>query len=146
MRKLTVLFDAGCGFCRRCRWWLERQPRYLEMEFVPAGSSEAARRFPGLEPPGDVEELVVVDDEGGVYRNGEAFVMCLYALENYREWSELLAQPSLLPLARAAFEALSDHRRRLSRWLGLETPEGVVESLSASAPVECPACRERGDG
>ena len=48
-------------------------------------------------------ELVVVDDSGGVYRNGSAWIMCLYALREYREWSLRLATPALFPLARQAF-------------------------------------------
>ena len=68
MNKLTVLYDAACGFCVRCRWWLINQPKYVEMDFCPSGSAEALERFPELSSPGTVEELLVVDDEGGVYR------------------------------------------------------------------------------
>ncbi|MBK7643357.1 MAG: DUF393 domain-containing protein [Planctomycetes bacterium] len=43
--RLTVLYDAQCGLCRRARRWLEAQPAYVPLEFVAAGSP-AARAFP----------------------------------------------------------------------------------------------------
>src|SRR5688572_30039373 len=103
MNKLTVLYDAECGFCVRCRWWLLNQPRFVDMEFLPAGGPDARRRYPELTTSGAVEELIVVDDEGGVYRGAHAWLMCLWALMEYREWSGWLASPALLPLARGAF-------------------------------------------
>ena len=48
VRRLTVLYDATCGFCVRCRRWLEAQPKLVRLDFVPAYSMEEASRFPGL--------------------------------------------------------------------------------------------------
>lgn len=119
MNRLFVLYDAECGFCSACRRWLERQPAYVALEFLPAQSTELARRFPGFEAKDAPEELVVISDEGGVYLGARAWIMCLYALEEYRGWSVRLAQPALLPLARAAFALLSKSRGWISLWLGL---------------------------
>ena len=74
MRHLTVLYDADCGFCERCRRWLENQPKLIPLEFVAGGSPEAVRRFPDLVVPGRAEELIVVSDEGDVYRNDNAWL------------------------------------------------------------------------
>ena len=105
MRAITVLYDGRCALCLRCRKWMEGQPRMLEVEFLAAGSAEAARRFPTLVPPpgGRAEERIVISDEGGVYRAEAAYLMCLYALRGYREWSFRLAHPSRRPLVRQAF-------------------------------------------
>ena len=105
MKKLYVLYDAECGICQRCRVWLIRQRAYFELHFIPLQSSEVAWRFPGLKewPELDLrEKLVVIGDEGAVYQGQSAWIMCLYALRDYREWSLRLADPALLPLARAA--------------------------------------------
>jgi predicted DCC family thiol-disulfide oxidoreductase YuxK len=119
MRRLTVLYDAACGFCVRCRHWLASQPQLVELEFLPAASRAASLRFPSLASGGRPEELVVVDDAGGVYRGADAWVMCLYALRDYREWSLRLAAPAWRPWARAVFEWVSRRRALLSRFLGL---------------------------
>jgi predicted DCC family thiol-disulfide oxidoreductase YuxK len=129
---LTVLYDAGCGFCIRCRRWLEAQPRIVALDFVPAHSNQEARRFPRLPRTHD-DELVVVSDAGGVYRGPRAWIMCLWALEYYRPWAVRLARPELLPLARLSFDLLSRNRRDLSRLLGLRGDERL-------AAERCPTC------
>lgn len=138
MKRLTVLYDAGCGFCVRCRRWLEEQEALLELEFVPAGSEEARRRFPPLHHTDPPEELLVVDDEDGVYRGNDAWILCLYALEAYREWSLRLASPALKGLARVAFEWISRHRRALSRRLGMIAEEQIAATLKEVRPTACP--------
>src|SRR6516162_50238 len=114
MNKLTVLYDAQCGFCVKCRWWLARQAAFVELEFLPAGGADALRRFPELAAPGTVDELLAIDDEGGVYRGASAWLMCLWALVEYRVWAGRLASPALMPLAGGAFVLLSSKRRALS--------------------------------
>src|SRR5262245_5538721 len=137
MNKLTVLYDANCGFCVRCRWWLINQPKYVEMDFCPAGSPEALERFPELAAAGTVDELLVVDDEGGVYRGTQAWLMCLWALVEYRETADWLSQPALMPLARGAFAMVSSNRKTLSGWLGLEPETQMLEELRQAEPPRC---------
>jgi hypothetical protein len=48
MRTLTVLFDANCNLCRRIRNWLQAQTKYVDLDFVAAGSAEAVARYPLL--------------------------------------------------------------------------------------------------
>jgi predicted DCC family thiol-disulfide oxidoreductase YuxK len=119
MKRLTVLYDASCGFCVRCCDWLRQQPQLVPLAFVPSRSVEARALFPKLSP-GDADELVVVNAGGGVYRGDRAYIMCLYALRDYRDWSYRLAEPALRPIARKAFGWLSHNRRDLSRLLALE--------------------------
>ena len=138
MRGLVVLYDARCGFCVRCRRWLEAEPKFLPLEFLAAGSSASRARFPTLPAPEEApEELVVVDDEGGLYYGAEAWIICLYALRDYREWSVRLARPALRPLARVAFEWLSRNRKSLSRRLGLTPEEELVTMLKPMSPSLC---------
>ncbi|MDR3637335.1 MAG: DCC1-like thiol-disulfide oxidoreductase family protein [Isosphaeraceae bacterium] len=129
MRQLFILYDERCGLCSWARRWLARQPAFLELSFLPAGSALTARLFPGLGRSGPPEELVVVSDDGGVYRNGAAWVMCLYALQEYREWSLRLATPALFPLARQAFALVSRQRGRVSRWLNLASEAEIADTL-----------------
>jgi len=137
--RLTVLYDPTCGFCVKCRRWLLLQPAFVELEFWPAGGAEAARRFPQLQGSGPPEELVVVDDEGGVYRGAQAWLMCLWALSEYREWAGRLATPLLLPFARAAFATVSSTRHTISELVGFEP-----EELRRAEPPRCGAGPSRG--
>ncbi len=63
--------------------------------------------------------------------------MCLFALEDYREWAERLSSPALLPLSRQGFAMLSKQRGRISYWLGLASEHEIVEALGR---VAAPAC------
>ncbi|QEH37811.1 hypothetical protein OJF2_64020 [Aquisphaera giovannonii] len=143
MQKLYVLYDSGCGLCSWARRWLASQPAIIPLTFIPAGSATAARLFPGLTRPGEPpDELVVVSDDGAVYREGSAWIMCLFALEEYREWAGRLAHPLLLPLARQGFALLSRQRARVSRWLSLASEAeiaGTLHQVNAPACVRLPA-------
>jgi predicted DCC family thiol-disulfide oxidoreductase YuxK len=150
MERLYILYDAQCGLCSWAKRWLMQQPAFLDLSFIPAGSLLANRLFPGLtrpdEPP---EELVVVSDEGGVYREGNAWIMCLFALDEYREWANRLSHPLLRPLARQGFALLSRQRSRISRWLSLASDLEIAATLRqvnapACAPVRAESPRDAG--
>ncbi len=135
MKRLTVLFDSHCGFCRRCAGWLARQEQAVSIELLPADAPLVRLRYPRLDV-GARDELVVVSDEGGIYRGDRAFLMCLWALVDYREWSVRLARPPLRGLARRAFELLSSRRRDLSL---------LLDRSPARASGELRACDKHGD-
>ena len=144
MKTLFVLHDGECAFCQQCREWLSRQPAFVELRFIAMQSPEVTRRFPGLEKHGLGEDLLVVSDEDAVYRGTSAWVMCLYALVEYREWAERLTHPALLPFARRAFLLLSKQRGRLSKWFVHGDPEEVKKRLEAEIGASCE--RDRSEG
>ncbi len=125
MERLTILYDERCGLCRGARRWLEGQPRHVELEFVAEGSREARRRFPDLDHEATARELTVVDNAGGVYRGAKAWLMCLWALPEYRGAALRLATPALLPYARAFFEKVSSGRHILG---GRPPRDGALET------------------
>lgn len=129
MKTLHVLYDSQCGLCLRCRRWLEAQSKFVDLAFIPRNSPEIPCRFPGFNLADFPEELVVISDEGGVWCGASAWVMCLYALEDWREWSERLAHPRLLPLARKACEVISRNRHRLSGLLGLANDDELAGEI-----------------
>jgi predicted DCC family thiol-disulfide oxidoreductase YuxK len=139
VKRLVVIYDDSCGFCVRCRWWLARQPAFVEYAFVPRSSPALARLFPGL-ALGHKTELVVVGDDGSVYRDDAAFIMCLYGLQAYREWSLRLATPALMPFAAQFFRTVSKSRGWLSRLL-TGANERQLEQLVARQPSHaCETC------
>jgi predicted DCC family thiol-disulfide oxidoreductase YuxK len=143
VRSLTVLYDARCGLCSNARRWLEGQPQIVPLELLAADSEEARRRYPTL-AEAEPEELVVVSDEGDVYRNAEAWIACLWALQDYREWSFRFARPALLPLARGIVEWIWTRRHRLSRALGMMSDQEIA--LAVSAGGACADGRCAGEG
>ena len=137
MHTLYVLFDSQCALCRQCRRWLERQPAFLELCFLPLGSEVIACKFPGIQQFHPREQLVVVTDEGALYQGSHAWIMCLYALKEYREWSQRLASPALLPLARRVCELVSDNRLSISRWFRSLDDTRLGDELTAHRLGTC---------
>jgi predicted DCC family thiol-disulfide oxidoreductase YuxK len=141
MKRLYVLFDQECALCQGCLRWLLRQEAFIELRFIPLQSPEIACRFPGLQEWNQLdlrEKLVVVSDEGAVYQGQYAWIMCLYALSEYREWAQRLAHPALLPFARRVCETVSRNRLVISRFLK-EPIEELRQKLMALQPASCRA-------
>jgi len=130
MKSLYVLYDEHCELCKRLKDWLLGQRSWIALGLIPAGSARAKARFPGLEQVAGTSDLVVVSDAGEVYLNNHAWIMCLYALDEYRDWALRLASPVLLPFARRDFEALSKNRSTISRWIGASEQE-LARELNA---------------
>jgi hypothetical protein len=55
-----------------------------------------------------------VSDEGDVWVGPAAFLVAMWALADYREWSYRLSGPELAPLAERFFVAISSQRRRIA--------------------------------
>lgn len=129
MQKLYVLYDPKCELCCRLKDWLLEQRSWIGLEVIPAGSEKARKMFPELEQIASQNDLAVISDVGAVYLNDRAWIMVLYALEEYRDWAARLTHPLLMPLARQAYAALSRNRHSLSRWLGSTKPEAIAAEL-----------------
>jgi predicted DCC family thiol-disulfide oxidoreductase YuxK len=115
METLTILYDAACPVCVRCRAFMEDQPTFVRLEFVAQGGAVSRARYGAL--AADMGELCVISDRGEVWLGPAAFLLCLWALEGYRELALTLSEPPLLPLARRFFHAFSSNRRALSAFL-----------------------------
>ncbi len=126
--RLTVLYDAECSICVRFKRWLEQQPQIVPLLFEPYQAALASGRFSGLAAMHPEREVCVVSNDGCVWRGDAAWILCLYALCEYRTWSFRLSTPTLRPLARTLCTAISANRMKISRWLGrLPIPELQAE-------------------
>lgn len=112
MQSLTVLYDASCPFCVRCRAWMERQVALVRILFVDASSPEARAIVGHLARP--ASELVVVDEHGNAWLGHDAFIVCLWALSDYRWIADWATQPVSSSFARWAIAWVESHRRSLA--------------------------------
>ena len=129
-KALTVLFDPACPLCRRCRDWMLTQPAYLPIQFVACTSDQAKATFGDIPWLGD--ELVVVSDTHEIWAGPAAFLTCLWALEDWREWSFRLAGPAFAPLAERFFQIVSAHKQSLSSFVGHSCTEGTCNVRAAA--------------
>lgn len=125
MRWITVLYDPGCSLCAFVRGWLERQRQRVPVRTVEVASDEAWQWFPELDHAATLREITVVGDAGQVYRETDAWLVVLWALEAYRPLSHRLATPAGRPFARAAVLAAARYREaRTSTVLDGDAPGG----------------------
>ncbi|MEO7908139.1 MAG: DUF393 domain-containing protein [Roseiflexaceae bacterium] len=136
MDTLTVLYDARCNLCSHLRAWLAAQPAYVPLVFVTAGSPEAQRRFPALDHVTTTSELTVIGDDGAVYIEAKAFLICLWALRDYRAWSLRLSTPDMLPLARRVVLWVAQNRFRFGS-RSLDELLGDNAALAADCADRC---------
>lgn len=133
VKGLTILYDAGCGLCARAKAWILEQPSLVRLRFVAAGSAEARQAYPQLPP----DELAVVADTGEVWLGNRAWIVCLWALREYRGFAFRLTTPGLMRLARQAFSAVSRNRLALSRLLELPTDRDLELRLMKEGVPQC---------
>ena len=131
---ITILFDAACGLCSSAKDWMLQQPPLVRLKFVESGSSEAQRLFPHLPP----DELAVVANTGEVWLGNHAWIVCLWALQGYRDLAFRLTNPLLLLMAREAFVVVSRNRSAVSRMLKLQSEREMEQQLRK---VVVPKCR-----
>ncbi len=95
--------------------WLGRQSVYFPYRFRKLSSLTSDLKKYNLENPlTSFKELIVIDNYGKIYKNENAFIMCLFATRKFRAWSIRLSRPMLKPLTKRFFTFLSNHRGSLS--------------------------------
>jgi predicted DCC family thiol-disulfide oxidoreductase YuxK len=102
LERLTVLYDPDCRLCAFISNWLPRQRQLVPLDLVPVGSDRARRLFPELDHAATAREVTVVGDGGQVYRGDSAWLVCLWALSEFRPLSHTFALPRNRKMARAA--------------------------------------------
>jgi predicted DCC family thiol-disulfide oxidoreductase YuxK len=138
MTKLSILYDAQCSFCLRCRQWLGEQRTLLRLDFIPFQCPELVAQFEGIESFRSNNQLLVVADDGAVYQGSNAFILLLYALRDYHEWAVRLATPALVPLAVQCFDLLaSPGRKKISKWLSRLGDGELIEVLGSQGTPVC---------
>ncbi len=122
-KSLTVLFDPACSLCQRCRDWMLGQSALVDLRFVACTEEEAKAQYGDIPWLGD--ELVVVGDGLQVWAGPAAFLVCLWALEDFREWSYRLSGTAFAPLAERFFLFVSARRRRIGSLFTHECESGT---------------------
>ena len=130
MNTLTLFYDARCGLCSSVRQWLSAQPAYVRLEFIPYDSPQARQRCPMIDQLHADQEIVVLSDEGRLWQGAGAWVMCLWALRDFREWSSRLASPTMQSIAKKIVHLISANRLTLSSLLHLRGDQALKNAAN----------------
>lgn len=137
MNALTIFFDARCGLCGRFSRWLMNQPARVSIRFLPYDSAEALRLFPRMFEVRADRDIVVLADDGRWWQGTGAWLTCLWATREYRDWSFRLSAPALRPFVARAVHLLSENRLRLSVLLRLHTDAEIAGMVTSTPGGEC---------
>jgi predicted DCC family thiol-disulfide oxidoreductase YuxK len=129
----TILYDADCGLCTSTKDWINQQVPLVGLQFVATGSPEARKRFPQLR----AGELAVVSNTGEVWLGDHAWIVCLWALRDYRGLAFRLTSPLLSLLAREAFAVVSKNRLAVSSMLRLRNEREIEQQLRKVIVPQC---------
>ena len=129
----TILYDAECGLCTSAKDWISRQTPLVALQFIATGSPEAHRRFPQLR----AGEVAVVSNTGEVWLGDRAWIVCLWALQDYRDLAFRLTSPLLSLLAREAFAIVSKNRLAVSSMLRLRNEREIEQQLRKVVVPRC---------
>lgn len=130
MNTLIIFYDARCGLCSRFRRWMLEQAAYVRLQFLPYDSPQALRLCPALSSLRADQEIVVMGDDGSLWQGAGAWVTCLWALYDFREWSLRLASPALQPIARKVVHWISTNRITLSHLLRLRGDDDIKRQIT----------------
>jgi predicted DCC family thiol-disulfide oxidoreductase YuxK len=133
IRKITIVFDDACGLCTRVKDWIAQQTPLVGLQFAVSGAPQTRAMFPTL-PAG---ELAVVADTGEVWLGDNAWIVCLWALRDYRGLSVKLTGPLLSTMAREAFSLVSRNRAALSGLLRLRSERELEQELRRVVVPKC---------
>lgn len=107
-----LIYDADCGFCRRCAAAAEAIAGGTALEVI--GSDLAGHRVPTLGPLDYARAVQFVAPSGAVCEGADAVVAALH--NDLRSlawgWRHL---PGLKPLLRAMYRAVARHRKAANR-------------------------------
>lgn len=134
MNTLTLFYDTRCGLCSQVRRWLTAQPAYVRLDFVPYDSPEATRRLPAIRHLQADQEIIILADTGEVWQGAGAWVICLWALREYRAWSARLASPAMQAMARQIVHWISANRIGLSRLMELTSDAELSAVVERDSP------------
>jgi hypothetical protein len=105
----------------------------IRLRFAATGSVEARTKFPNL-PSG---ELTVVADTGEVWLSNHAWIVCLWALRDYRDLADRFTSSLLMLVAREAITAVSRNRFPLSSMLRLSSDRAIAQHLREAVVPKC---------
>jgi hypothetical protein len=84
---------------------------------VACASDQARKKYPQLNHELTQKDLTVIDEDGAVYFGPKAWLMVLWSLARYREWSYRLSSPELLPTTKRVVSTISQNRYQISRMI-----------------------------
>jgi len=114
-RRALLLWDGGCGFCRRCAAWAEVRDRAGRLRILPYQEAPSPPMTDALrEACAGAVHLILPD--GRTLAAGRA-VLATLALLGWKRTAALLSLPPFVWIVEAGYRLAARNRGRLGRRL-----------------------------
>lgn len=118
--RVWVLWDGGCGFCRRSIAWAVRRDRAGVLRPVPYQHAPSPPMTPRLRRA-CARAVHVIAPDGRVYRAGKA-VLYVLGVVGWGPVARLLGVPPLIWLVELGYRVVADNRSAFGRILFRSEP------------------------
>jgi predicted DCC family thiol-disulfide oxidoreductase YuxK len=115
--RTVLIYDAGCPLCRKAVGRIGAESSPGAFEFLPCGSEEALRRFPGVPTADCLRAVRLVLPGGAVLAGAAAAPEILARLPRYRWAAPFLRLPVVRTLAAIGYRAFARNRHRIGHIL-----------------------------
>ena len=121
MSKLTLFYDADCGFCSASVDWITRQAASsnLDLATIPYQDPSGPAKFPGIDWEHNDRGVQTLDERGVVKRDSSALATCLKAMPAWNWLGTIMDLPILRLFIHLGYKVVAKNRRHISRWLGM---------------------------
>jgi predicted DCC family thiol-disulfide oxidoreductase YuxK len=118
MAKVTLFYDADCGFCQGSVDWL--LARALPDTFDPVAYQDvqALREFPMVDPTLADKGIQCLGPDGKLHAKAKATGYCLTLVPGWRWLGHLILFPLVAPFAAVGYALVARNRQHISRWMG----------------------------
>lgn len=113
LAKPVLLYDAGCGFCRRWVRRLERWDRHDRIMCLPAGERDQVSGLPPISNDALERAMHFVSPDGRLHPGGQALPAMLPYLPGGRWLRPLFVIPGVQPLTNRMYGWIAARRHGL---------------------------------
>lgn len=116
----VVIYDGKCSFCTGQVQRIARWDRAGRLSYLSLHDPAAARQYPDLTHAQLVQEMVVVDHNGGRHGGAAAFRYLTRRLPRLWPLAPLMHIPFSLPLWQWFYHRIAERRYRLGKTVACE--------------------------
>lgn len=112
MKKLTIIYDGKCGFCKKWIDWVKERDENEVFKFLPCESQERTNRFPEINTQDCLAAMYIVTPDKTFYRGADALPKILQELPRWKLISYLLSLPGINLITWPAYRIIAKNRYR----------------------------------
>ena len=111
----VVIYDAGCGLCRRCVHMLARMDGRRRLAYLPLQDPRIQTRYPDLSREELEQHVYVVEAAGRRHAGADAVKYLSRRIPALWSLAPLMHMPGTMPLWRWLYDQVSKRRHNLDR-------------------------------